>query len=274
MKAYFLFSLLFCLQANAQDSIQKPASLQVRIGINYSSYLHDYGRNNNLEASSLFPQAELWLHSKWYISAAPVLISIKGQPLDYAGTVATAGFLHIGKKWISHLYAVKPFYETGTNLAQATLQFQAGGSLGFRNQLANLTIGGDVKRSDAWDFGATAGLDHAFRKSFKKGSALVIDPTVSVFAGTRKYARTTTTSQPGFLMLPGSSSSTTDRATRFDLLSYECSVPLIFIRKHWMVLVTPAWVAPQNLMAASETGGDAETGKPRLYATAGLKYSF
>ncbi|RYY64685.1 MAG: hypothetical protein EOO12_09000 [Chitinophagaceae bacterium] len=103
----------------------------------------------------------------------------------------------------------------------------------------------------------------------------LIDPSLTVNGGTQQFSRTYTRKNEGNnslpLPLPGnggaSSSTVTETGRRFTLLSLEASVPLIFVRRHWMLLLTPAYVAPQNLLAG-------EYGKELLYVTAGVKYTF
>ncbi|TCJ15837.1 hypothetical protein EPD60_07710 [Flaviaesturariibacter flavus] len=277
MKKIFLaLALLPGTALLAQSDSTKP---QLKLSVNYNSNLHYYGRTDSFRSSGYFPMVELYITPKFYVNAAPIFVSNKFQSFNYAGTVATAGYLNVTDKWLTSIYALKPFYTSEARLVQSALKAQAGASVGRLNKVANVTLGADVKFSDAVDFGASAGLDHIFRHMLPgSGGVIVVDPTVTVNAGTQRFSTTYVKQQNGNgngpLGLPigngngnGGASTETVQSNRFNILSYEASVPVIYVRGKWMLLATPAWVSPQNLLAG-------EYGKDQFYVTAGLKYSF
>ncbi|GAB4093233.1 hypothetical protein [Flaviaesturariibacter terrae] len=282
MKPIFLLALSFCgLAASAQsdstartDSVPK-AKPQFKISLNYNSNLHYYGRTDSIRSSGYFPMAEFWATPNFYINAAPIFVNNSLQSFEYAGAVATIGFQKVTKKWITGLYALKPFYTAEARLVQSALKAQTGASVTRLNKLLNLTLGADAKFSSAVDFGASAGIDHLVRIELGKG-VFVIDPGVTVNAGTQQFSSTyvkkgSGSNSPLPVPLPGnnggSSSTVTETGRRFAVLSYEATLPLIYARDHWMLLVTPGFVAPQNLVAG-------EYGKAMGYVTAGVKYTF
>lgn len=275
MKRTLILTTLLCfsLFILAQDSTQKQ-KLQFKLGLNYNSNLHYYGRTDSLRSSGIFPQAELWFGEKLYLSATPVFVRNAAQPLDYAGTVASLGYLDVRKHWITSAYVLKPFYGEDVQLVQSALQAQAGLSFTYLNKILNLTAGADLKYADRVDYGATAGIDHLFRKEVKGGSVIVIDPSVNVYAGTQNFSTTYTKKRNGFLFFPGENETVTESAQRFSLLSLEASLPLIWAKDKWLVQATPAWVSPRNLVAVAGRPDLSEQGKNMFYITAGVKRSF
>ena len=274
-RTLILTSLLCCclLGLTQNDSTQKQ-KLQFKLGLNYNSNLHYYGRTDSLRSSGIFPQAELWLGDKFYLSATSVFVRNAVQPLDYAGTVATVGYLDVRKHWITSAYLLKPFYGEDVQLVQSALKTQAGLSFTYVNKIINLTAGADLKYADRIDYGASAGIDHIVRKEIKGGSALVIDPSVNVYAGTQNFSTTYTKKRNGFLFLPGESETVTRSAQRFSLLSLEASLPVIWARKNWLAQVTPSWVSPRNLVTVAGHPDFSEQGSNMFYVTAGLTYTF
>lgn len=245
-----------------QDSIANN-NLQFKIGVNYNSKLHYFGRTDSLGSSGFFPMAELWLGDSWYVNAAPVFVHNNVMGTGYAGTVATAGYLKSTPTSITHIYALKPFYKAESGLVQSALKGQAGASVSLLSKLANLSLGGDAKYSDRVDFGAQASLDHLFQK--EAGSLLfLVNPTVTVNAGTQHFL-TTYRQKRGFI-LPREQVVTEEKSA-FRLLAYELSIPVIINRGPVQVLATPAYVVPQNLQPG-------EQGKPLAYISLGAKYSF
>ena len=250
----------------AQPTDSSALKAEVKLGMFYNSYLHYYGRSDSIESSGVFPMLEFWLNDRFYLTAAPVFVFSKGQESQYAGSVAMAGY-RFGKEHQSswHLFAVKPIYKEDAKLVQSALRFQAGGTGTWLNRIANLTLGADVKFSEQADYGATAGVDHIFRWQPGDRSVLVVNPGFQVNAGTQRFSKTYQ-KQSGFLFFPDPMQEITENVTRFDILSYEMSVPVVFATGKVQLILTPSYVIPQNLVG--------EQGRERFYGMAGLKYSF
>ena len=278
MKSIQTFTIalsLFVFQfASAQADSSEKQKPKFKIGINYNSGLNYYGRTDSLKSTGVFPLAELWFTKDIYVNAAPVFVNNAVQSMEYAGTVTSIGYLHTTDKWISNLYLLKPFYKQSSQLVQSALKAQTGASFSRLNKILNVTLGGDMKFSDKIDFGATAGLDHLIRKQFEDKSVLVIDPSFYTYAGTQNFTTTYNKKKNGFLVFPGSTEQVNQSVTKFNVLAYEFSVPLVYVKGKWMALVTPSYILPQNLITVANRPDLSETGQDMFYATVGLKYTF
>ncbi|SHF86627.1 hypothetical protein SAMN05444008_11344 [Cnuella takakiae] len=264
-----LSMVLVCLLGNAQQDSTTAPKVQFKIGLNYNSKLHYYGRTDSLSSSGYFPMAELWVNNSFYVNAAPIFVHNAFTGTDYAGSVTTLGYLKATPGHMVHLYALKPFYTAESRLVQSALKAQAGAALSLFSKAINFSMGGDVKYSNQLDYGATAGIDHLLR--LQKGSHLVlVDPTFSLNAGTQNFLRTYRQKKAG-LLFPREET-VTEKGQVFRLLAWEASLPLVYIKGKMQVQATPAYVVPLNLQPA-QTGIPAEYGKPLLYLTAGVKYS-
>ena len=264
--------LLLSVLSNAQttDSTQK-AKAQFKISVNYNSGLNYYGRTDSLNSKGIFPLAELWFTPKFYINAAPVFVYNKVQSLEYAGSVASLGYLNVTKKWISSLYLLKPFYKEASELVQSALKAQAGASFTSLNKIVNFSFGGDVKYSDQLDFGANVGLDHLVRIENKDKSVIVIDPSFYAYAGTQNFSRSYRKKTGG--LFPREQQ-VTETYKQFNVLSLEASMPLIYSKGKMQVIATPAYVMPKNLLKVENRPDLSELGKNMFYTTLALKYSF
>lgn len=278
MKKNLLAGVLLLLMMSASAYAQSDSTGKQRptfkIGLNYNSALNYYGRTDSLKSTGVFPMAEWWPTKDLYINAAPVFVNNAVQSMVYAGTVTSFGYLHITDKWITNLYVLKPFYRQSSQLVQSALKGQAGMSFSKLNKALNFNFGGDLKFSDKMDVGATAGLDHLIRKELSKGSVLVIDPSFYAYAGTQNFTNTYYKKNPGFVLLPGTTEQVKENVTRFNVLAYECSVPVVFSRGKWMGLFTPAYILPQNLITVPGRPDLSERGSNLFYASLGLKYAF
>jgi hypothetical protein len=253
----------------AQDSTAAK-KVQLKIGVNYNSNLHYYGRTDSLRSSGFFPMAELWLGQNFYINAAPIFVNNKSIGTTYAGSVTTAGFLKASEKAVVHLYALKPFYKGESTLVQSALKAQAGATFSALSKVVNLTLGGDVKYSNQFDYAATASLDHLIRIQ-RENNIFIIDPAITVNAGTQNFLRVYREKKRG-LLFPREVT-VTEKSRAFNLLSCEASVPLIYVKGKVQVMATPAYVVPLNLQNGSN-GTASEYGKPLFYTTLGAKYTF
>jgi len=266
-----LISICFSCYLEAQTDSTENSKPQFKLSVNYNSNLNYYGRTDSLRSSGIFPLAELWFKN-FYINAAPVFVNNASASFDYAGTVTTAGYLFISddKKWFNNFYIVKPFYESNSQLVQSALKLQGAFSITNLNKLINITGGADVKFSDKVDFGFTAGIDHIFRKQFADNSVLVLDPSAFLYAGTQQFTNTYY-KRNNFLGLPGPGQTVSEEVKKLNILSYEFSMPVIFTKDKFQLLLTPAYVIPQNLITVQGRPDLSERGKEMFYVTIGAK---
>ncbi len=263
---------LQAIDSNAQtsDSANKEGA-KFKLSLNYNSGLNYYGRTDSLKSTGVFPLAEIWFSPKFYINAAPVFVNNQIQNMEYSGTVASLGFLDVSDKWISNLYLLKPFYTETSKLVQSALKGQAGASFTALGKAFNFSFGGDIKYSDRVDFGAVVGIDHIFRIENRDNSVLVFDPSFTANAGTQNFSKTYKKKTSG--LLPREQQ-ITESYQKFNILSFEASVPVVFSKGKLQVIATPAYVLPQNLVKVENRPDLSETGEKMFYTTLALKYTF
>jgi hypothetical protein len=194
------------------------------------------------------------------------------QQYAYAGTVATLGYQHLSKKWLTALYVLKPFYEQNSSLVQSALKAQTGGSISRLHKIVNITVGGDVKLSNKIDIGATAGVDHIIRIENRDKSLLVFDPSFYTYAGTQQFSKTYTQKKSGDILLPVTEQQVIKSGYQFNILAYEVSMPVIYAKGKMQLLVTPSYILPQNLLTTAADRSDvSEKGENMFYGTIGVK---
>lgn len=271
MMTVLLSSSAVPAQTGPATGKEKPV---FKLGTFYTSRLHYYGRTDSLKSGGIFPLAEFWANKNFYINAALVFVVNRVSGFEYAGTVATAGLrLFRDNEYNANIYVVKPFYRENSQLVQSALNFQAVTSYTRLNKFLNFTAGADLKLSDKPDFGATAGLDHIFRKEFAGEFVLVLDPGVTVNAGTQQFTRTAYKNN-GFLILPGIQEQVTEKVSKFSILSYEFAMPVILAKNTFQLILNPAYVIPQNLVIVENRPDLTERGKEMFCITAGVKLVF
>jgi hypothetical protein len=275
---FFLVTILFLSTLptlNAQEDSATKTEVKFKAGVYYNSNLNYYGRTDSLRSSAVFPVAEIWFNKKFYINAAPVFVNNAITSFDYAGTVATAGYQakSENEKWLTHIYLTKPFYENSSQLLQSALKAQFNTSFSWLNKIININFGGDIKLSDKYDFGLTAGVDHLFRHSFEHDWKLFVNPSAYLNAGTQRFT-STYYKKSSFLFLPGVEQQVSEEVNKLNILSYELSMPVILAKNKLQVIIIPAYVIPQNLITVQGRPDLSERGKEMFYVTAGAKYNF
>lgn len=253
------------------DSLTQKNKAEFRIGTFYTSALHYYGRTDSLKSQGFFPLLEIQADKYFYLNAAPVFVFNPAMSFSYAGTVATIGY-RFGreKKDAGHFYFSKPFYTKESRLVQSALKAQGAFTYTWLNPVLNITGGGDIKLSDDLDYGVTAGIDHLFRAEPGSNFVLVINPTATVNAGTQRFSQTYY-KKNNLLFLPGTEQEVTENVKKFNILSYEFSMPVVVAIGKFQLILIPSYVLPQNLV---QVPGQSEKGENLFTFTAGTRFIF
>jgi hypothetical protein len=273
---FFLTLILLCCSSvifAQSDSLAKEKP-QFKLSLNYNTGLNYYGRTDSLKSSGFFPLAEFWFSSHFYINAAPVFVNNRSQSMAYAGTVATAGYQQVSTKWLTSIFVTRPFYQSTSQLPQSALKAQGGINLSFLNKVLNINGGTDIKYSDKADYGASAGVDHLIKIQNKDNSLFILDPSFYTYAGTQNFTNTYYKQKAGFLFLPGTTQQVNETSQQFNVLAYECSLPIIYSKSKWQLLLTPSYIMPQHLITIPNHPEQSERGNNLFYGTVAMKYSF
>jgi len=260
MLRYIFFFLLLTGVARAQDSTNHFV-----IGVTGNSSLNYYGRVDSLKSSAVIPFIGLSLKNGLYANASAVFIHNQVQS-RYAATLLEGGYTFRNKKgtWAGGLSTTRYFYQDNTDLIQSAVKQSVTASLTQLNKIMNVTLGGDVKFSSQADPGLQAGLDHIIRWThICRHGVIVLDPSAYVYAGTQHFTQTFY-QQRHLLLLPAGEEVVTKDGRQFSILSYELSLPVIFAYKKSLLLLTPAYVMPQDLLTAADN---------LFYVTATVKFS-
>ena len=261
----------FMMAQNDSGQVSKTSSASLKLGIFGISDLNYFGRTDSRQSSGFFPLLELWADKHFYISAAPVFIHNNYVNAEYAGTVSSLGYMFRNKKWGGNSFVSVPVYKQGTGLVQSRMKFQFYSSFSRLTKIVNITVSGDIKYSDRSDFGASAGLDHIFRFPLKNKWVFVILPSAYINGGTQHFTGSTVKNS-GFLILPPLQQKLDQQVNKFNVLSYEFSMPFVLGKGKFQFLLNPAYVLPENLVLVEGHPELSETGKAMLYLTAGIKF--
>lgn len=281
MKPFTILSaLLLCLdcasvsQAQSETETPKKTVATVISGLSYSPKLHYYGRTDELKSSALMPTVLVQFDSLGlYLTGSTVFTTNAVQPLSYAATVTEIGYKFGKKQGIAgSIYGDKFFYQNKT-LVQSALQGQVGLNLSHLNKIANINLTSIAAFSDKTDFFASAGLEHPFVMKTGK-SVFVVTPTAVANAGTQSFTSTYLKNNK-FLGIPISNQSSTQTTQVFNLLSYEFSMPVVWVFNNIFLVATPGYVMPQNVVSTSgNTEVVSRNGTNLFYVNLSLLYSF
>jgi len=258
--------------SKAQNDTSQHRKNVFSAGVNYQSKLHYFGRTDSLKSSGLFPTIGFELKQGFYVNSNFIFVHNPASPLAYNGTIIEGGFkFPQSRNFSGNIFYNQFLYKDNSELVQSALKSQTGMNLSYNNKIVNVNIGGDAKFSDRTDFGATAGLDHLFIYLIPSTKyAVAINPSAYAYGGTQNFTNTYYKKQ-NVLGLPiGNQQPVTETSTKFNILAYEFSAPIVFVAGKFNASVTPSYVMPQNLAKVSDRPDLSENGKNMFYVTAGV----
>ncbi len=263
-----LFLPVLSFAQNKED--QKAQKNEFIAGINYQSALHYFGRTDSLKSSGFFPSIGFQLKGGLYAQSNFIFVQNNAQSAAYTGATVEGGYrFPQSAHFNGNIFYTQFLYKDNSALVQSALKSQTGINLSYTNKIININGGADLKFSNKTDIGATLGLDHLF--IFNKGmknAAIAVDPSVYAYAGTQQFSNTYL-EKKNFLGIPVTQQ-TTENVTKFNVLSYEASVPVVLVLGKFNASVTPAYVIPQNLATVPGRPDLSEHGQNMFYVTVGL----
>jgi len=265
----FILAVLSFQLLSAQTDSSNTSSRKNIFSANviYQSALNYFGRVDSLHSAGFLPTIGFESKTGLYTQAAAIFVNNALQSLAYNGASVEAGYRFPESKYFSgNIFYSRFLYKNNSELVQSALKSQTGVNLVFKNKIVNLNAGGDLKFSDKTDIGVTLGLDHLFIIPFKSiKAAIAINPSAYAYAGTQNFTNSYIRKK-NVLGIPVSQQTIQEDVKQFDMLSYELSVPVVFVKGKFNATITPSYVMPQNLMPT-------ESGKNLLYVivSAGIR---
>lgn len=270
-----LVIICMSLQAQQTDSTavrKNKKKITFTAGVAFNSGLNYYGRTDSLKSQGIYPFAGITLNNGLYVFSNFIFINNVAAS-SYGATTIEAGYKLKNKKgnWRGNIFGARFFYNADVRLVQSVVKEQAGLNLVHTNKIIGIYGGADAKFSNQTDFGAYAGLDHSFRfDSIGKKGVIVISPSVYSYFGTQRFSKTWM-QEKRFLLLPVGQQAVTQSSNRFSIMSYELSCPVIYGIGKMNFILTPAYVIPQNVIAAN---GEAQKADNLFYTTAAIRFDF
>ena len=124
------------------DSLKNPNSLKKRtaftISISYLPKLHFYGRTDNLKSTALAPGALIQFGNGIYLSSAVILLNNKQASMQYAATVAGAGYIFGKEKGFAGSVFGDLFFYANKDHVQSSQKGQVGYNLSYLNPVLNI----------------------------------------------------------------------------------------------------------------------------------------
>lgn len=268
---FIFFIAITPLLVMSQDSskVKKPV---FTANLAYQSLIHFLGRTDSLNSSAALAIAGYELKNGLYTQSAVVFVQNKVMPLQLTGGSIEIGYRFPETTLFSgNIFLSKFIYKNSSTLVQSSLNFQTGINTSLKNKILNVNTGADLKFSDRTDIGLTLGADHLFiiRLTEGKPNALALNPTITAYGGTQRFSKTYQQNQErnifGVPVGGNQSSTSTKDGSRFAVLSYEFTMPVVLVFGKFNSFIIPSYVIPQNLLSSS-----GEYGTNRFYITAGI----
>lgn len=256
--------IVYAGQAQTSDSTK---ALTVTVGAMYNSSLNYYGRTDSIKSQGYIGFAGLTHKSGLYVFSNVIFINS-----GLAATTVEAGYQFKNQKgnFKGNIFGTAFFYQEDITLVQSVVKQQTGINLSQLNNILNIHAGADAKFSNQTDLGAYAGLDHHFRFENVGKGVIVIAPAAYSYFGTQRFSKTYL-QQKRFLLFPVGEEEITQNSSAFNALSYEFSCPIIYGIGKMNVIINPAYVLPQHVIATDGTPMKADA---LFYTTATIRFDF
>ena len=259
------------VQAQSDSSLTEPTN-QYIFGTSYASKLHFFGRTDSLRSSAFVPSVTAKFSNGLYVSGSFIFINNTDASLKYTAAITEAGY-RFGKNegLAGYIYADKFFYSANSSLVQSVQTGQAGFALSHLNNILDINTGGSAVFSDKTDFFVNAGIDHLFRLETDKSIFLIV-PTATINAGTQNFT-STYLKKRNVLFFPLADESVTTNEQKFQVLSYEISMPITYVQNKFAITFTPGYVIPQNVIKVANRPDLANNASNLFYANVGISYT-
>ena len=254
------------------DSSTNEQTNQYTFGTNYASKLHFFGRTDSLKSSAFVPSVTAKFSNGLYVSGSFIFVNNADASFKYTAAITEAGY-RFGKSegFAGSIYADKFFYAAGSGLVQSVQNGQAGFALSHLNNILDINTGGSAVFSDKTDYFANAGIDHLFRIESGNNIFLIV-PTATLNAGTQNFT-STYLKKRNILFLPTADESVTTTDQKFQILSYEFSLPVTYVYNKFAFHFTPGYVLPQNVIKVANRPDLANNSSNLFYANVGFSYT-
>ena len=275
-KVIAFFPLVFVcmlLQAQQADSSAPKKKITFTTGVGFNAALNYYGRTDSLKSQAVYPFAGITLQNGLYLFSNFIFIN-NAVATSYAATTIEAGYKFKNKKenWRGNIFGARFFYNADVSLVQSVVKEQAGINMVNTNKVVSISGGADAKFSNQTDFGAYTGLGHAFRfDSVGKKGVIVITPSAYSYFGTQRFTKSWL-QQKRFLIIPVGDQLVTQNSSKFNILSYELSCPVVYGIGKMNIILTPAYVIPQNVITTD--GSNSQKTDNLFYTTATIRFDF
>ena len=256
----------------APVTVPQKKKTALTLGTIYLPKLHFYGRTDSLKSTALAPNVLLQFGKGIFLSATAIFINNQKTPFNYGATIAGAGYRFGKQKGFAGTVSGDLFFYANKGLVQSAQKGQAGFTLSYLNSFLNINSAASTIFSDNNDYFTSLGVDHPFRFK-KRKSIFVIIPTFTANAGTQNFTSTyyKARSTNGIPLPP---ERVTQTSKRFQLLSYEASVPIVYVYKKLALSFTPGYVIPQNVIKVAGRPDLSENASNLFYANVGVFFTF
>lgn len=246
----------------AQDTTQttKPDTRRnvFTANLDFQSRISYYGRTDSLKSSLLNPGIGYQLKMGLYAQASMIFINNPVQSLDYTAIIFEGGYrFGQNKKFSGNIFYNQYLYEKDTRLIQSVVKSQTGFNVAYETKVITFNINGNLKFSNKTDVGAAAGLDHLFLIRYpNQHAAIGINPSAYAYFGTQNFSHTYYEQKKLFNLIPTTPEVVTKNSEQFNVLSYEFSLPVVFVYKKFNATLSGTYVMPQHLISGVETGSN------------------
>lgn len=249
------------------------------------------GRKDSLALPYFTPSLEYNHKSGAYIGASFGLLPNSNFKNDFLSIDAGYSF-DTSHRFGGSIFANKLFYSDSSKNVQSNVKFTVGGILTYDATYINLSAIGSFMFGSKTDFSLVLSADHSFYLNNDTSNySLSISPTLATYFGSTGFYQSYKAGKTKRGGVPPNVTISVTAPDKFQILSYEFSLPINYDKEKWGCFFTPTYaiaVNPVNytIKATGPNGGNLifpNLGIPRteiesisnsFYADFGIYYKF
>lgn len=247
------YSKSFLDSINIDDlfRVSKPKSY-FKIQASYLSNSVYGGRKDSLALPYFTPSLEYNHKSGAYASASFGLLPNSSFKQDFFSL--DAGFMfdtshHFG----GGFFVNKLFYNDSSKNVQSSVNFTTGGLLSYYTKVVNITSVVTAMFGSKTDVALNFSLEHSFNlENDTSNYALTITPTFAAYFGSTGYYQSYK-SKYRIRNFPAGTTIVVESPNKFQLLSYEISLPINYDKEKWGLFFTPTYAIAVNPVTTTFT---------------------
>lgn len=215
-----------------------------------ANYLTNYVYGGRKDTSTIYPYftpgIEFSHKSGFFAGASFSFLTNDSSRLDATNLELGYSKGNLGRFNITG-YVTKSFYNSNSRNVQSDIKWVIGSAVGYDAKILNINAAPSLMIGSQNDFALSLSIDKIITISEKEKYAVTLNPNITTYFGsTGFYQNTKVKGKRNNAQQQQQGNLTVTSPEKFQMLSYDLSLPLYYDRESWGFYFTPTYAIPVN----------------------------